>query len=223
MPDWTKKDFEPLIERFFNRNFANMTKTELEVYLFDIYMRGIEREGGHPSYYKIGRQLGITEARARTLSMKRSLSFQEQPSEEECMFYLLEHAPSDLLGDSRIRIQINDAVYLHAIQDVIESKNLGFEPELTGRALRITLSDFFDLLDGTFGSEITSKAVRGICRQARDSGALAERAAARSLKEIAGDPSAWVDLLEPLVIERDAISFCRRLAPLIKEAWYGTR
>ena len=69
MPTWVADDFNLLTERFFCRNFANMTKTELEVYLFDIYMRGLEREGVHLSYYQIGRRLGITEGRVRTLFM----------------------------------------------------------------------------------------------------------------------------------------------------------
>ena len=130
----------------------------------------------------------------------------------------MEHAPSNLLGDKRIRIQINDAVYLQAIQDTLESKSLGFEPELTGRALRITLRDFFKLLDDAFGRETTSEAVLTICRQARESGTIAEDANARSLEQIAKDPSTYIELLKPLVIDRDAVSFCQRLATLIKEA-----
>ncbi|MBE6479081.1 MAG: hypothetical protein E7Z98_01020 [Olsenella sp.] len=215
---WTADDFERLTKRFFCRDFANMTKTELEVYLFDIYMRGVEREGTRPSYYQIGRQLGLTEARVRTLSVRRSLAFQEQPSEEDCLLYLLEHAPSNLLEDKRIRIQVNDPIYLQAIQDIVESKNLGFEPELTGRALRISLADFFLLLDETFGSDVTGKAVQDICRQAKRNGAIAEDAMARSLEQIAMSPSTYVDLLKPLLLDRDLVTFGKRLATLINEA-----
>lgn len=217
MLTWTSSDFDALIERFFNRNFSNMTKTELEVYLFDIYMHAIEREGERLSYYQIGRRLGITEARVRTLVMKRSLTFQDQPNERECLIFLLEHAPSNLLADERIRIQINDPIYLSAIQDIIESKNLGFELELTGRALRISLSDFFALLDDAFGQEVTSQAVREICKKAKECGAMAKDAEARSLRQIAKDPNTYIDLLKPLLFDRDTATFCQRLIPYLKE------
>ena len=222
MPTWNIEDFEPLTRRFFGRDFANMTKTELEVYLFDAYMRGVEREGPSPSYYQIGRRLGLTESRVRALAMRRSLAFQEQPSEKECLLYLLEHAPADLLSDSRVRIQISDTVYLHAIQDVLESRSLGVEPELTGKALRITLGDLFRLLDDEFGRSVTSTAIHKVCRQAEKSGAIAKDATARTLEQIGSDPSTYVDLLKPLLLDRDLVSFGQRLASFIKEAMTAT-
>lgn len=211
------EDFDRLADRFFGRGFASLTKTEVEVYLFDVYMRGVERVGNEPSYYAIGRELGISESRVRTLAEKRSLYFYEPPSVDECLLYLLDHAPTEFRGDV-VRIQVNDVNILRALQDYMESRELGYEPELSGRAFRVTLPSLLSILDAHFGEEVTGQAVRRVCEQARAAGEIVGSAEARTLSEIARDPDTYLDLLEPLVVDQNPISFLRRLGGFIREA-----
>lgn len=214
-------DFKRLTKRFFGRGFASLTKTEVEVYLFDIYMSGVERSGNAPSYYTIGRELGITESRARALSEKRSLYFGEPPSVDDCLFYLLKHAPKDLQGDV-IRIQVTDVNILRALQDHIESRELGVEPELSGKAFRITLTTLFELLDDHFGKAVTTQALKKVCQQTRKAKGMVDLVEARTLSEIARDPKTYVELLKPLIVERDPVSFLCRLGKFISEAQSST-
>lgn len=210
-------DFERLTERFFGRGFATLTKTEVEVYLFDIYMRGVERLGDAPSYYTIGRELGITESRARALSEKRSLFFDEPPSVKKCLRYLLEHAPKDM-QDGVIRIQVTDVNILRALQDHIESRELGVEPELSGKAFRVTIKTLFILLDDHFGRAVTTQAFKKVCGQTKEAKGIVDLVEARSLTEIVTDPNTYTDLLKLLVDEKKPISFMHRLAQYINEA-----
>ena len=221
MTGYEAEDFRRLIDKYFGRGFASLTKTEVEIYLFDIYMAKLERENMVSSYYQIGRQLGISESRVRTLAEKRSLLFQEQPDMQECLLYLMEQAPANLVGqdkEQRLRIQINDVNYLHALQDYLESQAMGYEPELSGKALRITLQDFLSVIEIEFGPEASSAALEALWKQAEQSGKQLGVSKPRHLVDIAKDPDTYFDLLEPLIVDKNAVKFTRRLAEFIREA-----
>ena len=218
MGEYELEDFERIEERFFNRGFATMTKSEAEVHLFDVYMKGLERAGEVPSYYQIGRNLGLTEARVRTLVEKRSLFFQEKPAIADCLLYLMDHAPATLSDSNTVRIQINDVNYLHAIQDYLEAEELAYKPELSGKAFQISVADFFRLVNDSFGEQETSAALSKLYAQIQENEEIGDRAQARSITDIATDPNAYLDLLESLSIGGHLVPFVRQLSKLIKEA-----
>ncbi|MBR1453830.1 MAG: hypothetical protein IJ593_04215 [Lachnospiraceae bacterium] len=136
------KLFDELVKKFFGVNFGYMSKSEIEIFMFGIYMKINENE--KMSDYDISRDLGITQSRVRNLRVKNYLI---SPShavnwQEEFKLYL----NNAKYENGKIIISIMDPNVMIEITNYLEQKGFYNEIQLNSKLLVLRSEFFIDLL-----------------------------------------------------------------------------
>ena len=63
--------FDELMDMYFRRNFGSTSKADLETFLFSYYLEHLIRNGMPYDDYTLGKDLGLTISRVRSLKEKR--------------------------------------------------------------------------------------------------------------------------------------------------------
>ena len=139
--------FDQIAGHFYSRNFGQTSKTDLEVLMFNFYLRQMERTHPHALNldYLISKELGITQQRVRNLRVKSQLLYPVFLSWRDALSRLLEHARYD--EDSHIiRMNIPDPNLYLEIQNFIEEKGGYIEVQLNSKLLQIRVEYFVELI-----------------------------------------------------------------------------
>lgn len=79
LEDFTREEkdqlFADITEMYFKKNFGSVSKADFETYLFSFYIEHLIDKGINFDDYIIGRDLGITQARVRSLKERKELKY----------------------------------------------------------------------------------------------------------------------------------------------------
>lgn len=143
--------FEKLSELFYERNFGQATKSEIEMLMFRFYLEKLihtnENSDGTIDYnkcsdYKISHDLGITQQRVRSLKVKNHLA---QPIDFPWQLSLANLLDSARHENGIISIPIPDPILRIEIENYLDERGQYSEPCLKGNLLRIRTEFFIEL------------------------------------------------------------------------------
>lgn len=98
------KLFDKIADRFYNANFGQMSKSDIELLMFNFYIEKMVSDSKRPdgtvdyrkcSDYKISKDLGITQQKVRNLKVKNQLIHPIQYDWRRALARLTENARYD--------------------------------------------------------------------------------------------------------------------------------
>lgn len=128
IPETTRKAwqgfFSEIKERCLNRNFGTLSKSEFDLMLFHYYLVNKQEEVGsrYVSDYDIGRDLGLTIQRVRSLRERDALKQEPDDSWKEYFIGCLQFAYCD--KDDNVKIPVPDVNVIKEIRNYLENFGL---------------------------------------------------------------------------------------------------
>lgn len=144
-----------LAERFYNKNFGSLSKTDLELIMFRLYFHAAEKcatdENGRIcesaiSDYKIGADLGLSPARVRNLRLKMELQSKEVFNWKEELGIVLQNPSNLSTAGDYFEITIRSRMLFFAVEDWLEDRGSTADITLNPKQLRVKKNDFYALL-----------------------------------------------------------------------------
>lgn len=160
-----EKMFDELAKHFYNRNFGQMAKSDLEALMFHFYMEKLvelnRSVSGVLNYnccsdYKISQDLGITQQRVKSLKIKSHLLYPIEFSWKASLLSLTEHMRFDRQSQ-KVILPIPDPNLYNEIQNYLEEQGGYIEKQLNGKLLQLRVEYYIELLMNALGDEKSKK------------------------------------------------------------------
>ncbi|MBO4635870.1 MAG: hypothetical protein J5685_01870 [Clostridiales bacterium] len=135
--------FQEISKLFFERNFGQATKSEIELLMFHIYMEQLGDRASTVTDYRIGLELGITAQRVRNLKVKEQLKFPRKIEWKNELLYLMDRARYD---DPYIVVDMPDPNLLNEIRNYLEENGKYVIIQRNPRLLTMRVEFFLDLI-----------------------------------------------------------------------------
>lgn len=148
------KAFDRIAEHFYESNFGQMSKADIELMMFDIYLKKLikvnEKHNGLIDYskcsdYIISKGLGITQQRVRNLKIKNHLVNPVEFEWQKSFSTLIQNARYDEVS-KKIYINIPDPNLYLEIQNFLEENGSFIEKQLNSKLLVMRLEYFINLI-----------------------------------------------------------------------------
>lgn len=139
------KAFYELCELFFDRNYGQTNKSEIELLMFHFCIEDILKKGDVVSDYNLSKQLGITQRKVRNLRIKENLVYPRNIDWKKELKNQIEKADYDR-NTNKITIDISDPNVLIEIQEFLQENGAYIEKQLNSRLLIIKPNFLFALL-----------------------------------------------------------------------------
>lgn len=137
--------FEQISQRYFNRNFGRMSKSDLDILLFSFYIKHCKKQQLPISDHQIAVNLGITEAKVRSLKVNSQLLFPDEEYNWRDDFQAaIEKARYDD-SDYKVSIPILDPNTRRSLEDYIDTKGWYNEYQLNPKLIKMRPDQFIDL------------------------------------------------------------------------------
>lgn len=167
--DDKEKMFTEIAELFFNKNFGQLSKSDMELLMFRFYLEklvsnSIKKDGtidyNKCSDYKISKELGITQQRVRNLKVKCQLKYPMEYNWQKALASLTSNARYDQ-KTHKITLNIPDPNLYLEIQNFIEEHGAYVEKQLNSKVLQLRIEYYIDLIlsfeDGDSRKKIIKK------------------------------------------------------------------
>lgn len=147
------KMFDEIASHFYNANFGQMSKSDIELLMFHFYIEKMVSENSFEdgsidynecSDYKISHELGITQQRVRNLKIKNQLVYPIEYDWRLALAKLTENARYDRIS-KKIIMNIPDPNLYLEIQNFIEEKGAYVEKQLNSKILQIRVEYYIEL------------------------------------------------------------------------------
>ena len=143
-----EKAFDRIAHEFFFGNFGRMSKTDLDVLMFDIYIEQILNTKGdeNPSEYsdyKLSKDLGLTQSKISSLKVKKQLQYPRDYDWRKAFSRVSKNARYE---QEKIKLQIPDINVYYEVKNAIEEAGGYVEVSLTSKLLQVSPEYFLDLL-----------------------------------------------------------------------------
>ena len=130
---------------YFRKNFGSTSKADLEVLLFSVYIEHCIREKECFDDYTLSKELGITQARVRTLKERKELKYpHEDFNWQESFAEEIKNAKYDE-HDRYIRLIVQDVNVMNEVRHYIEMRGWFDECSLNKKLLKIPLDCFAEV------------------------------------------------------------------------------
>ena len=146
--------FDKIAERFYNANFGQTSKADIELIMFDFFIRKLIRDNQNAdgtidyrtcSDYIISKELGITQQRVRNLKVKNQLVHPIEYDWKAALATLTQNARYES-NSRKITINIPDPNLYYEIQNFIEEQGGYVEIQLNSKLLQIRVEYFIELI-----------------------------------------------------------------------------
>lgn len=153
-PEEKIKYFDQIAARYYERNFGQVSKADMELLMFHFYLeKMIENccaEDGTVDYnqcsdFKISKELGITQQRVRNLKVKKQLAFPVEFDWKISLARLTKNARFDP-DTHKVTLSIPDPNLYLEIQNFIEEQGAYIEKQLNGKVLQLRAEYYIDLI-----------------------------------------------------------------------------
>lgn len=139
---WNDYPLNVIASKFFNRNFGQASKSEIELLMFHLYMEHRLKNKKSTTDYSLSKELGITQQRIRNLRIKEQLVY---PREIDWKEYLAKQLDNARYDDPLIVIDIPDPNVLIEIKNHLEESGKYVRLERNSRLLSMRIEFFLDL------------------------------------------------------------------------------
>ena len=142
------KAFDKIAEHYYDKNFGGMSKNDLELLMFSIYIEQIlnQTEDNLKTYsdYTISKDLGIIESRVKTLKEKKQQKYPYKDFDWRKSFARL--AKNATYDNGKIKIELRDKNLYNEIKNVIENQGGFVEVQLNSTLLQVPSNYYIDFL-----------------------------------------------------------------------------
>lgn len=140
--------FDQLAQRFYNKNFGTMSKADIEVLMFSLYIEQIlKKEGGQGftgySNYTLAKELGIPQSKVENLKVKKQMQYPYDFDWKVSFAQVLQNARYE---NGKVKIQIPDINLFYEIKNAIEEEGGYVDITLTSKLLQVSPAFLIDLL-----------------------------------------------------------------------------
>lgn len=146
--------FDKIADHFYNANFGQMSKADIELMMFHFYIEKLisanQNTDGTIDYnicsdYKISKELGITQQRVKNLKIKSHLIYPIEFKWEVALARLTENARYDKIS-KKVILNIPDPNLYIEIQNYIEETGAHIEKQLNGNILQLRVEYYIELI-----------------------------------------------------------------------------
>jgi hypothetical protein len=146
--------FDKIAENFYYKNFGQMSKSDVELLMFNIYTKCLveksKLQDGTINYskcsdYKISQELGITQQKVRNLKIKCQLKYPIEFDWKTELAKLIKNARYDKVT-RKISVNIPDPNLFLEIQNFVEEKGAFIEIQLNSKILQLRAEYFIQLV-----------------------------------------------------------------------------
>lgn len=165
--------FEEIASHFYNVNFGQFSKPDMELLMFSFYIKKKVEENknedgtvdyGKISDYIISKELGITQQRVTSLKKKCQLIYPIEFDWKKALANLIKNARYDSVT-RKITLNIPDPNLAIEINNFIETKGAYFEKQLNSKILQIRVEYFIELMLELEGEETRKKIIKELKEQ----------------------------------------------------------
>lgn len=151
------KIFDVIAGHFYNRNFGQTSKADIELMMFDFYIQQMIKENQNDdgtidydkcSDYKISKDLGITQQRVRNLKVKNQLVHPIEYDWTKAFAKLIEKAWYDT-NTNKVIINIPDPNLYYEIENFLDEQGAYIEKQMNSKILQVRVEYFIDLIIAT--------------------------------------------------------------------------
>ena len=156
-------------EQCLDRNFGTLSKSEFDLLVFHYYLleKQANASGKYVSDYEIGRDLGLTIQRVRSLREREALKWRSQEDWKEKFLKCLKYAHYDEKSDA-VKILVLDVNVIKEVRNFIETAGLIDDYQLNPKVFQCNLDALVAIcLDLKSGSD--DNLCRKILDELRDS------------------------------------------------------
>lgn len=170
--------FDEIAKHFYEANFGQMSKSEIELLMFHFYMEkmiadNVDEDGTIDytkcSDYKISKDLGITQQRVRNLKVKNQLTYPIEFDWKLALARLTENARYDKVS-KKIVLNIPDPNLYLEIQNFIEENGAYIEKQLNSKVLQIRVEYYIDLILALETTETREKVIKNLKKTLKENG-----------------------------------------------------
>lgn len=134
--------FKEISKLFYDHNFGQSTKSEIELLMFHFFMENMRSEGIIPSDYKIGLELGISAQKVRNLRIKEKLAYCLEIDWKKELCALMSNARYE---DPYMVVDMPDPNVLMEIKNHLEEEGKFVITQRNPRLLTMRVEYFLDL------------------------------------------------------------------------------
>ncbi len=142
------ENFRKLAQLFYNKNYGQASKSEIELLMFHFYMDNLRdkaeanNDKSYSTYsdYKISKEIGITQQRVRNLKIKEQLIYPRPFNWKEEFTELLAHAQYDKVSQM-VSIDIPDPNLYIEIKNYFQENGKVVEKTLNSREFKIRIDN----------------------------------------------------------------------------------
>ncbi len=139
--------FDSLAEHFYYGNFSTMSKSEIELLMFSIYLDTIlnreEKTINEYSDYELSKVFGITQRRISNLKEKKQLKY---PREIDWKKEFLKHLKNVRYENKYFIVNIRDINLYREVENSIENNGGYIDVQLNSKILKVREEYFIDLI-----------------------------------------------------------------------------
>ena len=146
---WSIEDqadsFRKLATACYERNFGRMSKGDMEILLFSIYLEHLLKNGADYDDYTLAVQLGIPETRVRNLKIKKELQYHYSDYDWKQAF--VARLPYAKYDDKKalVKVSIPDPNVRRDVEHYIDSRNWYSEYQLNAKLLQMRADQFIEM------------------------------------------------------------------------------
>ena len=170
--------FDEIVSHFYNSNFGQLSKSDMELMMFNIYIKKMISENRNSdgtidyrccSDYKISQDLGITQQKVRNLKIKNQLVNPIDYDWKAALAKLTENARYDK-NTGKIVINIPDPNLFIEIQNFIEDQGAYVEKQLNSKILQLRIEYYIDLVVALEPDTSRKKIIKELKKIFKDAG-----------------------------------------------------
>lgn len=137
--------FNRLEAEFYQRNFGSMSKSDLELLMFDIYIEHLLNNKKPFDDHTMSKELGITQSRIRALKLRKELKYPHEGFEWKASFAeTIKNASYDK-ENRRVKVLISDINVLTELRYFLETNGWYDEYSLNPKLFQCRLDFFLEL------------------------------------------------------------------------------
>ena len=187
------KIFDEISSHFYNKNFGQMSKSDIELMMFRFYIEKMistyKNEDGPIDYrkcsdYKISKELGISQQRVRNLKVKKELVYHTEYDWKAALASLTENARYDPTT-KKVSLNIPDPNLYLEIQNFIENQGAYIEKQLNSKILQIRAEYYIDLIVSLEHGDTRKKLIKKLKESCKNDLVFDEKNIGKSLIDAA--------------------------------------
>lgn len=137
--------FDSISRMYFEKNFGVESKSNIELIMFDIYLKHKKMNNENDDDYTVSKELGITQTRVRSLKERRQLVYPDEKFDWKSEFVEhVQYAKCDL-DYHRIKMTLPDVNVLREFQYFVEYNGWNFETQLNSKFVQLPFDCFVDI------------------------------------------------------------------------------